>query len=53
MPVGDVKVNGLSTPVRTTSELADAEALKELPVGVSGGAPAGPRAVTITGTIKG
>jgi HAE1 family hydrophobic/amphiphilic exporter-1 len=40
-PVGEVTIDGLSTPVRTTSGLADAEALAELPVGVSGDAPAG------------
>lgn len=40
-PVGEVTIDGLSTPVRTTSGLADAEALAELPVGVSGAAPAG------------
>ena len=40
-PVGEVTIDGLSTPVRTTSGLADAEALAELPVGVSGGAPTG------------
>jgi multidrug efflux pump subunit AcrB len=43
MPVGEVEIDGLSTPVRTTSGLADAGALAELPVGVSGGtgAPTG------------
>src|SRR5215212_5077980 len=42
-PVGEVEIDGLSTPVRTTSGLADAGALAELPVGVSGGtgAPTG------------
>ena len=39
-PVGEVKIDGLSTPVRATSELADAEALKKLPVGTAGGAAA-------------
>jgi multidrug efflux pump subunit AcrB len=37
-PVGEVEIDGLSSPVRTTSGLADAEALAELPVGVAGGA---------------
>jgi hydrophobic/amphiphilic exporter-1 (mainly G- bacteria), HAE1 family len=40
-PVGEVEIDGLSTPVRTTSGLADADALKDLPVGVGGGAAAG------------
>jgi HAE1 family hydrophobic/amphiphilic exporter-1 len=40
-PVGEVKIDGLATPVRTSSNLADADALAELPVGVSGGTPAG------------
>ena len=31
-PVGEVRIDGLSTPVRATSELANAEALKKLPV---------------------
>src|SRR5215217_5985344 len=39
-PVGEVEIDGLSTPVRTTSGLADAAALAELPVGVSGGTDA-------------
>ncbi|HSL00218.1 MAG TPA: efflux RND transporter permease subunit [Rubrobacteraceae bacterium] len=39
-PVGTVKIDGLSTPVRTTSQLADAAALEGLPVGVAGGAAA-------------
>jgi multidrug efflux pump subunit AcrB len=39
-PVGEVEIDGLSTPVRTTSGLADAGALEELPVGVSGGTSA-------------
>src|SRR5215208_4565705 len=37
-PVGEVKLDGLATPVRTASDLADSEALAELPVGVAGGA---------------
>src|SRR5215207_8072025 len=37
-PVGEVEIDGLSSPVRTTSGLADAEALAELPVGGAGGA---------------
>jgi HAE1 family hydrophobic/amphiphilic exporter-1 len=39
-PVGTVQVEGLSTPVRVASELGSAEALEELPVGIS--AAAGP-----------
>jgi multidrug efflux pump subunit AcrB len=38
-PVGEVKKDGLATPVRTSSNLADADALAELPVGVPGGVP--------------
>jgi HAE1 family hydrophobic/amphiphilic exporter-1 len=45
-PVGEVKIDGLSTPVRATSELADAEALKKLPVGTAGGAAASAGAPT-------
>ena len=39
-PVGDVRIEGLSTPVRTESELTDVEALKQLPLGAAGGAGA-------------
>ncbi len=39
-PVGDVEIDGLSTPVRTTSGLAGPAALGELPVGVAGGGAA-------------
>jgi multidrug efflux pump subunit AcrB len=35
-PVGDVEIDGLSTPVRTTSGFTDADALEKLPVGVAG-----------------
>ncbi len=35
-PVGTVQVDGLSTPVRVASELANVEALQNLPVGVAG-----------------
>src|SRR3712207_6328138 len=45
-PVGEVKIDGLSTPVRATSELADAEALKKLPIGTAGGAAASAGAPT-------
>src|SRR5215211_7769311 len=48
-PVGEVRMDGLSTPVRATSELADAGALKKLPVGTAGGAVAG----SIPGGIPG
>ena len=37
-PVGDVRIEGLSTPVRTESELTDVEALEQLPLGAAGGA---------------
>jgi HAE1 family hydrophobic/amphiphilic exporter-1 len=37
-PVGTVQVEGLSTPVRVASELGSAEALEELPVGISSAA---------------
>ena len=43
-PVGDVRINGLSTPVRAESQLGDVEALKQLPIGAAGasaGAAAG------------
>ncbi|HEX2098138.1 MAG TPA: efflux RND transporter permease subunit [Rubrobacteraceae bacterium] len=39
-PVGAVQVDGLSTPVRVTGELKDAEALKDLPVGAGAAAAA-------------
>ncbi len=42
VPVGTVEVDGLSTPIRVASELGSAEALENLPVGGSGGAPSGP-----------
>jgi HAE1 family hydrophobic/amphiphilic exporter-1 len=35
-PVGDVRINGLSTPVRAESQLSDVEALKQLPIGAAG-----------------
>jgi multidrug efflux pump subunit AcrB len=40
-PLGDVEIDGLSTPVRITGGLADTDALKELPVGVAEGTAAG------------
>jgi hydrophobic/amphiphilic exporter-1 (mainly G- bacteria), HAE1 family len=40
-PVGSVSVDGRETPVSATSELGDAEALEDLPVGVAGGATGG------------
>jgi multidrug efflux pump subunit AcrB len=46
-PVGAVQVDGLSTPVRVTGELKDAEALKYLPVG------GGTAAATAAGAPKG
>lgn len=35
-PVGDVRINGLSTPVRAESQLSDVEALEQLPIGAAG-----------------
>jgi HAE1 family hydrophobic/amphiphilic exporter-1 len=55
-PIGEVKIDGLSTPVRATSELADAETLKKLPVGAAGEAAAvagAPTAGAPTGAIPG
>ena len=40
-PLGDVEIDGLSTPVRITGGLDDTDALKELPVGVAEGTAAG------------
>ncbi len=43
-PVGDVRIDGLSTPVRAESQLNDVEALRQLPLGAaaaSGAAPTG------------
>lgn len=41
-PVGSAPVDGLDTPVRARSELANADALKKLPVGISGASSAAP-----------
>ncbi len=35
-PVGNVRIDGLSTPVRAESQLNDVEALKQLPLGLAG-----------------
>ncbi|HZY66503.1 MAG TPA: efflux RND transporter permease subunit [Rubrobacteraceae bacterium] len=35
-PVGDVRIDGLSTPVRAESQINDVEALKQLPLGGAG-----------------
>ncbi|MGF1473461.1 MAG: efflux RND transporter permease subunit [Rubrobacteraceae bacterium] len=40
-PVGDVRINGLATPVRAESQLSDVEALKQLPLGAAGAAAGG------------
>lgn len=45
-PVGTVQVEGLSTPVRVASELGSAEALEELPVGISSAAGPPPGAAS-------
>ncbi|CAN5628918.1 hypothetical protein BH24ACT22_BH24ACT22_13890 [soil metagenome] len=37
-PVGDVRINGLATPVRAESQLSDVETLKQLPIGAAGAA---------------
>jgi len=50
-PVGEVSVDGLATPVRTTSELTTVEELRDLPVGA--GAPAGAAAGAPTGAPTG
>ncbi|MBA2511608.1 MAG: efflux RND transporter permease subunit [Rubrobacteraceae bacterium] len=56
-PVGDVSVNGLATPVRTTSELTTVEGLRDLPVGAAGaptgGAPTGAPAGVPAGASAG
>lgn len=36
VPVGDVRIDGLSTPVRAESQLNDVDALKQLPLGLAG-----------------
>ena len=46
VPVGSVPFDGLETPVRATSEVGDAEALEDLPVGIVGGATDAPSGVT-------
>jgi HAE1 family hydrophobic/amphiphilic exporter-1 len=50
VPVGSVPVDGLETPVRATSEVGGAEALEDLPVGVSGGATGTPPGVPSSAT---
>ena len=40
-PAGEVRIEGLSTPVRAEAVVTDPEALRDLPVGISGAAPAG------------
>jgi len=52
-PVGEVKLDGLATPVRTTSDLAGSGALAELPVGVAGGAAAGAPTGAVPGGVAG
>ena len=52
-PVGEVKLDGLATPVRTTSDLAGSGALAELPVGVAGGAAAGASTGAVLGGVAG
>ncbi len=45
-PVGTVQVEGFSTPVRVASELESAEALEELPIGISSAAGPPPGAAS-------
>src|ERR687897_1004015 len=52
-PVGEVKLDGLATPVRTASDLAGSGALAELPVGVAGGAAAGAPTGAVPGGVAG
>ena len=59
-PVGEVSVDGLATPVRTTSELTTVEELRDLPIGAAGaptgapeGAPTGAPAGAPTGAPSG
>ena len=40
-PVGDVRIDGLATPVRAESQLTDVDALKNLPIGAAGAAVSG------------
>ncbi len=40
-PVGDVRIDGLATPVRAESQLNNVEALKNLPIGAAGAAVSG------------
>ncbi len=50
-PVGDVRIDGLSTPVRAESQLTDVDSLKKLPIGAgaAAAAPAGASAGATTG----
>jgi hydrophobic/amphiphilic exporter-1 (mainly G- bacteria), HAE1 family len=52
-PVGSVSVDGRETPVSATGELGGIEALKDLPVGVSGGATGGTPAGIPEGAVPG
>ena len=53
-PVGEVSVDGLATPVRTTSELTTVEELRDLPIGAPAGAsPTGTPTGAPTGVTAG
>ncbi len=51
-PVGDVRIDGLSTPVRAESQLTDVDSLKKLPIG-AGAAAAAPTGAPSDGTPTG
>ncbi|MGF1472968.1 MAG: efflux RND transporter permease subunit [Rubrobacteraceae bacterium] len=40
-PAGEARIEGLSTPIQASGELSDVKALRQLPVGTSGGTPSG------------
>ncbi|MGI9050605.1 MAG: efflux RND transporter permease subunit [Rubrobacteraceae bacterium] len=56
-PVGDVRIDGLSTPVRAESQITDVDALKNLPIGASaasaGGSPVGAAQGSPSGSAQG
>ncbi|MGB3635835.1 MAG: efflux RND transporter permease subunit, partial [Rubrobacteraceae bacterium] len=52
-PVGDVRINGLATPVRAESQLSDVETLKQLPIGAAGAAGAAPTGAPPEGAPSG
>ncbi|CAA9491256.1 MAG: RND multidrug efflux transporter; Acriflavin resistance protein [uncultured Rubrobacteraceae bacterium] len=52
-PVGEVSVDGLATPVRTTSELTTVEELQDLPIGAGAPTGAAPTGAPPTGAPAG